>query len=129
MDELAPPTRSEEFLERSLPLMWGQTPLNILLRAFWVLRDRRRWVNFAYAVDEDWNEVHVTDPTAVRYSLEGAVAMASNPYGLLPPYFMKLLDEVIMELYGEDGGVGCLEEYCGHRTVLLVLKRAIERVG
>ena len=129
MDELAPPTPSEEFLEESLPLMGGQTPQNVLLRALWVLRDPNRWVAHCRAADIQGNPVPPTDPRAYKWCLEGAVAMASNPDGVMPPYFMKLLDEVVMELYREECGVNCLEEYCYHGHIVRVLQRAIERVS
>lgn len=128
MDELAPPMRAEEFLQGSLPLLQGQTPQNVLLRALWVLRDPNRWVSFSRAVDEDFNSVPVNDPRAARWSIEGAVAAASNPEGVLPPFFMKLLDEVSLELYREES-VNCLEEYCRHQHVVQVLQRAIEKVS
>jgi len=125
MDELAPPTRSEAFLESSRLLMEGQTPRNILLRALWVLRDPNRWVNYSRAVDDEGHAVAVDDPAATRWSIEGAVAMASNPHGILPQFFMKFLDEVSLALYQEES-VNCLEDYCGHMAIVCVLRRAIE---
>jgi hypothetical protein len=108
--------------------MRGQTPQSILLRALWVLRDPNRWVSFHRAADVNYNWVPANDPRAVRWSIEGAVAMACNPEGVLPPFFMKLLDEVSLELYREES-VNCLEEYCRHQHVVQVLQRAIERVS
>lgn len=121
--------KAEEFLEGSLPLMCGQTPQNVLLRALWVLRAPSRWVCFRRAVDANWDAVDVNDPRAVRWSVDGAVAAASNPQGVLAPYFQKLLDEVVLEMYGEDGGINCLEEYCSHGIVVRVLFRAAEKAG
>lgn len=128
MDELAPPISAEAFLAANADLMEGQSPRTILLRALWVLRDPSRWVNYTRAADVDGRAVAVDDPDAVRWSIEGAVAMASNPHGILPQFFMKLLDDVSRELYQEDS-VNCLEDYCDHAAVVRVLLRAIERTA
>ena len=128
MDDLASPIPAEELLERSLPLMGGQTPQNVLLRALWVLRDPNRWTPLHRAEDHQGKSVAVNDPRAHKWCLEGAVAMASNAWGILPQYFMKLLDEVSLELYREEA-VNCLEEYCYHGHIVQVLLRAIERVS
>jgi hypothetical protein len=128
METPMPTTSSADLLEGSLPLMGGQSPQSILLRALWVLRDPNRWARTYFAEDADRKWVPNNDPRAVRWSIEGAVAMACNSAGVLPPFFMKLLDETSMELYREDS-VTCLEEYCYHGHVVQVLLRAAEKCG
>jgi hypothetical protein len=117
--------RSADLLIGSFPLMAGQGPQSILLRALWVLRDPNRWARQYFAEDEDRNWVPNNDPRAVRWSISGAVAAASNPEGIMPPYFMKLLDEATLSLYREES-VNCLEEYCSHGHIVQVLLRAVE---
>ncbi len=106
--------------------MGGQGPQSILLRALWVLRDPNRWARTYFAEDAHGNRVPSNDSRAVRWSIEGAVAAASNSEGVLAPYFMKLLDEASLGLYREES-VSCLEEYCNHGHIIQVLQRAIER--
>ena len=49
--------------------------------------------------------------------------MACNPYGILPPYFMRLLDP-IAQRHGVSG-IGELNDYYRHEIVLQVLEEAI----
>lgn len=51
--------------------------------------------------------------------------MACNPYGILPPFFMKLLDKVAAE-YGAIS-IGDLNDNFRHDVVLEALQRAIAR--
>lgn len=55
--------------------------------------------------------------------------MACNPYGILPPYFMKLLDEVADADFGHDMGTPLFNEHYGHDAIIALLKMAIFRVS
>lgn len=52
--------------------------------------------------------------------------MACNNFGILPPYFMLMLDQVAAE-YG-CYGVNLLEDALDHAGVVEFLERVIERV-
>ena len=115
-----------EFLDRCNQLMQGQDPTTVLRRALEIIREPEQWTPRARALDEKGRWVHPGDPTATRWCIEGAVSLACNPYGILPPYFMALLDEVAME-YG-CYGVNLLEDGCDHARAIEFLERVIERV-
>ena len=118
-------TSANEFLERCDLLMMGQAPRTILQKAYETIKDPARWTTGAMAVDENNRRVRPNDERAVRWDVEGAVAIASNPYGILAPFFMKLLDEVAEE-YGMFS-IGALNDSFQHERVLAVLQEAIDR--
>jgi len=116
---------TSEFLERCNRLMMGQSPKDILQRAYDRISDPEWWAVGAQALNENGGMVPPHDTTAVRWSVQGAVALASNPYGILPPYFMQLLDEVAEE-YGVIT-IGLLNDGFRHEIVLEALQKAIDR--
>ena len=59
------------------------------------------------------------------WSVEGAVARMSNNWGILPPYFMLLLDDVARE-YGVDG-INLFEDFVTHDAVVELLEKATTR--
>lgn len=117
---------STVFLDRCNALMQGQDPITILRRALEIIREPEQWTPKARALDAQGARVRPEDPTAVRWCIEGAISLACNPYGLLPPYFMKVLDEVATE-YG-CYGVNLLEDAFDHAGVVGFLERVIEKI-
>jgi hypothetical protein len=115
-----------EFLERCNALMQGQDPVTVLRRALEIIREPEQWTPRSRALDANNNPVRPEDPNAVCWCIEGAIALACNNFGILPPYFMLVLDQTSME-YGCDG-VNLLESALDHAGVVEFLERVIERV-
>lgn len=55
------------------------------------------------------------------------MALACNPYGILPPYFMCLLDETAEGEFGHVYGAPLFNEHYGHDAIIALLKLAIQR--
>ena len=64
------------------------------------------------------------DPAAVCWDVEGAIAIECNPYGILPPFFMKLMDEVAGK-YGFDS-IGQFNDTYTHEHILRIMAEAEE---
>ncbi len=118
---------AEEFLHRCNQLMMGQRPEVILRKAYERISDERRWARGSNALDAQNKRVKHYDPSAVKWCIEGAVAISCNPAAILPPFFMVLLDQIAAELGYES--VGLLNDGAYHRTVLNVLEEAIVRTS
>ncbi len=116
---------TQEFLERCNALMMGRAPREILLRAMDRIRDPERWAHGAQALDAQGKKVVPSDPSAVQWDVQGAIAIECNPYGILPPYFMQLLDE-LAEPYGCDS-VGMFNDAYSHERVLHLMQSAADR--
>ncbi len=110
-------------------MLCQRPPRHVLQDALEILQDphKRCRSPFAVAEDEVGQSVRPADPSAVRWSVEGAIAKVSNPYGVLPPYFMVLLDNVICDEFGMHCNVPYFEDHYGHAEILRVLELAIER--
>jgi len=118
----------DTFLARCNTLMGGQSPKDILRQAHRLLEDPVHWTRGARARDDNGRTVRPEDPNAVRWCLEGAVALACNDFGILPPYFMVLLDQTAEEDFGHMSGASLFNEHYGHEAVLILLKCAMLRV-
>lgn len=116
---------AESYLAQCNTLMAGQPPRDILRRALGIIEDPRRWHHFTH--DAEGSIVKATDPSAVRWDLEGAIAASCNRYGILPPYFMVLLDETLREDFGFEWGSAYYQQSHHHDAVVALLKMAIER--
>jgi hypothetical protein len=90
----------DEFFHRCNLLMEGQAPIDIIRRTLEILREPEQWTATARARDEYGNHVAPYDPRAVCWCIEGAVSMACNRFGIMPPYLMLILDEVASTQYG-----------------------------
>ena len=118
---------ADSFLAQCNLLMCGQPPKEILRKALATLEDPVRWTQGARARDDRGRPVSPSHPSAVCWCMESAVAMACNPYGVLPPYFMYLLDEVAAEEFGHDYGAPLFNEHYGHDSIIALLKLALHR--
>lgn len=117
---------TDTFLERCNALMQGQDAITVLRRAKEILQEPEQWTPRARALDVRGSWVRPDHPTATRWCIEGAVSLACNKFGILPPYFMVVLDRAAME-YGCDS-VNLLEDALDHTGVLEFLDRVIERL-
>ena len=114
------------FRQRCNALMRGQDPVVILRRALEIIREPEQWTPRARALSSQQTRVSPDHPDAVRWCIEGAVTLACGSFGIMPPYFMRVLDETSYE-YGCDG-VNLLEEALNHEGVVEFLERVIERL-
>lgn len=117
---------TSSFLQRCNALMQGQDPIPVLRRALEIIREPEQWTPRSRALDNRGYAVSPEDPNAVCWCIEGAVSMACNPYGILPPYFMRIMDEVAVE-YGCDS-VNLLEDALDHAGVVEFLETVIRRI-
>lgn len=114
---------AKEFLERCDRLMLGQDPKDILRRARARLEDDTKWTVGAPARNAEGAWRKPDAPDAVRWDIQGAIAIECNPYGILPPFFMKLLDELVAPL-GCDS-VGVFNDTFSHDKMLELFDAAI----
>ena len=117
---------TREFLERCNRLMLGQSPNVILRKAYDRIKDPDCWTTKAQARDEEGKMVRPDDPRAVRWDVQGAVAISSNPFGILPPWFMVYLDGLAQEEGITD--VGNYNDIMRHDVVLGLLVKAVARL-
>lgn len=92
-----------------------------------MIRDPDRWARGARARDAEGNAVSARDPDATSWCLEGAVAICCNEYGILPPYFMLLLDSVAEDHFGFEWGAPLFNEHFTHEAVLDLLELAAQK--
>lgn len=117
---------ADSFLKRCDLLMGGKHPRDILQAALHVIEDPARWGQ--YTQDASGRLVAHHDPAAVRWCVEGAISISCNSFGIVPPYFMILLDDLLHEEFGFDWNVPRFEQYYHHDCVVGLLKRAITKV-
>jgi hypothetical protein len=84
----------------------------ILNKTIAILEDPRRWTIEAQARDQHNRKVHIDDPTAVSFSIEGALALASNDIGVVPPPVLRILDQEMLDYCGFErrAVAGIMEE-------------------
>ncbi len=121
-----------DFLSRCNALMGGQSPALILFRAKEILSAPEQWTNRARALNDRGERVRPEDPAAVCWNVNGAVSLSCNKYGIFPPYFVVLLDEVAREIAAGCGLAGLtglieFEESFEHEDVIELLQIAVER--
>lgn len=75
----------------SIDLFNERTPSEILLATKQRLRPDA-WTKAAVARDARGRNVKPLDPNACCWCVEGALAVESNPYGLIPPILLQLID-------------------------------------
>ena len=55
------------------------------------------WTIGAFARDAAGNKVKPNSPKACQFSLHGAIAVSCNKRGIIPPFIIKLLDDIVQE--------------------------------
>lgn len=123
------PVSVEVFVERCNRLMNGQPPELILQKAHDLLFNVECWTKGARARDQQGRPVRPEDPNAVSWDIEGAVSICCNNFGILPPYFMRLLDHIAVSVREwKVMGVDDANERLDHASILQLLRLAIEHV-
>lgn len=90
------------------------------------------WTQGARARDEDGRIVKPHSPRAVCWSINGALALASNPLGVTPPVLLRVLDYLARQHglarrcspQGMWEDVDDVNDNCTHATVLGLLDDA-----
>lgn len=121
------------YLEDLDSLTDGQSFTTILTKAQSLLSNEDLWCAGAHALDAERHKVRANDPKAIAWSLEGAVALVSNQYGIAPPAILKLLDLAICRMLSvEDPGIlnthdaGWFNDSVDHQDIIAVLELAKE---
>ena len=93
-------------------------PSKTLRAARMLITDVSLWTQRARARNASYRRCGPNDPEATQWSLNGAIAVVSNPQGVTPPYLLRRLDIAVIELgvsrrlFPEPGEVwasGCFE--------------------
>lgn len=79
-------------------------PSDTLSAARLLISDGRLWTQGARARDSKGRKCPPNDPSATQWSMTGAIAVVSNPYGITPVWMLQQLDWLAMYL----GLVECL---------------------
>ena len=79
------------------PELMKRSPLETLRIVRKFLEDPEVWTQGARARDAIGQRVKPHHPSAVRWSLNGAIAIASNEWGITPPQLLQLLDDIVRE--------------------------------
>lgn len=118
----------ESFFDQCNALTSGKSSLQILRETRAFLSDESRWTKRALARDQEGYPVRPEDPTAVAWCLEGAVSLACNPFGIVPPSMLKLLDKVVSIIFlTEEDITACMYNELAdeHSDILYLLDEAI----
>jgi hypothetical protein len=73
-------------------------PVEIVRIARMLLDDIELWAQGARARTSTGRPCSPNHPDASAWSITGALAVASNPWGICPPFFLKILDARALEL-------------------------------
>jgi hypothetical protein len=119
-------TRS--FLARCDELTNGKTLDVILLEVIALIGDYRFWCQDAQACTTDRRPVRPRDPNATFWSIEGAIGYVSNQAGVVPPFIVRYLDALVLEITGCGMGVGWFNDTYDHGTVIDFLEEAYRRL-
>lgn len=110
-------------------LFAGRSARTIVKDARELLADIDRWTNSFVAIDQYGRTVKPLDPTAIRWSVEGALAKCSNDWGLAPPSLLIFLDELAVAEFDLEPDMPLwmvADLVFDHDTVLAFLDRAAE---
>lgn len=118
---------SQAFIDHCNALTSGQSLPEILQRVIQLLSDETKWCQGAFAMSADGQRVKAGSPEAVAWSIEGAVGVCSNEYGVIPPNILKYLDQLVFGLTGKDETVGWYNDRSTHENMLRFLHEALRR--
>jgi hypothetical protein len=115
-----------------------RTPRDTLRIVRMLLDNPLLWTQGARARDEKGHRVRPNAPTAVCWSINGAIAIASNERAITPPSLLRFLDGIVKEwgmvapvwLDGPEIWDGCdvFNDERPHRFILALLDEGIARL-
>jgi hypothetical protein len=73
-------------------------PSQTMRAARLLITDVYVWTQHARARDASGRNCKPNDPRACSWSMNGAIAVVSNPHGVTPPFLLRRLDFMVMEL-------------------------------
>lgn len=143
-----------EFIDQCQALISNQAMRDIFLKAYELIKDPAGWCSHHRSCIRTYAQTpsgvpyscdipcRTGDERATCLNLEGAVAVACNGLGILPPFIMRILDQAVLDFLKshkvqippEDVGAwnpydaGWFAEHYGHEHSLELLKRLIEEV-
>jgi hypothetical protein len=89
-------------MEKQATPWWDATmrlcPSETLRAARVLITDVRVWSQHARARNSRGRKCDPNDPDAVQWSMTGAIAVVSNRHGVTPPFLLKRLDRMVVEL-------------------------------
>ena len=119
-------------------VLMKHTPRDTLRIVRMLLENPMLWAQGARARDVQGRRVTPNSPRAVCWSLNGALAIASNPQGITPPSLLRLLDGIVKEwgmvapvwTEGPEVWETCddFNDQRPHRFILALLDEAITRL-
>jgi hypothetical protein len=96
---------------------------NILSRARSHILYHHKWTNEGYAVDDNGRQVDATDPTASKYSVEGAIIMSTS--NLL--HYQKAFNWLDLVAVVKTGmHLDCLERHGHHGMIMRLLEMVLQ---
>lgn len=123
-----------------------QSLSQILRKTIALLEDPARWTTEALARDASGERVSIADPSAVMFSIEGALARASNDVGVVPPAILHVLDQELLDYLGlttlidevdtrqpavagilEERDLGWFNDSYSHEEILKFLRDVLSR--
>lgn len=72
-------------------------PSETLRAARLLITDVLLWTQHARARDGRGRRCAPNDPRATQWSINGAIGVVSNPYGVTPPYLLRRLDMALIK--------------------------------
>lgn len=122
---------SVDFLRGLDALTSGKTLKQILTEARATISDPDSWCQHRIAKDASGHLINPSSPLARQWCLSGAIARASNNYGISPPGILQYLDSFLIS--GEVKNklefkkAEEFNDFYQHRYVLAYLDYVIER--
>ena len=120
------------------PALMKHSPRDTLRIARMLLENPVLWTQGARARDSQGKRVKPNAPTAVCWSVSGAIGIASNRWAIAPPELLRMLDSIVKEwgmvapvwLDGPEIWEGCddFNDQRPHRFILALLDEAITRL-
>ena len=74
------------------------SPADTIKAARMLISSPYLWTQNARARDSRGNKCAPNDPDAAQWSLNGAIAVVSNPRGITPTWMLKCLDQLVYDV-------------------------------
>jgi hypothetical protein len=116
----------DAFIAEPSNLTAGRTYLDVVAGARQIIADHDRWCQHAMAVDAYGRSVKPCDPTAVRWSMMGAIARNSNVLGIISPELLSYVSTYLTYRFSDRYDcAGDFNDYVAHSAVLQFMDEMI----
>ena len=99
----------------------------IIEKAYIFLRDQSNWCQGAQALNARCEKVRINSPSAIAWSVEGALGKFSNNLGIVPPVLLSYMDRLVEDFTGCADGIGWFNDTYTHDAVLELLHAAVDK--